>query len=94
MVQLNYWQKGLVFGLVFSLILTFVMFGTLMYNEIRLQNAGASHVCMMEGGAPCSYQDAVAGIFGFSLIFFLLSCLFLCLGGGLVGYYIHWVERR
>jgi hypothetical protein len=56
--SLNYWQKGILYSLLFTMIVSCIYSGLMVFVEYRLESVGAPHLCSHQ--RPCDMEDAVA----------------------------------
>lgn len=87
--RLNFWQKGLVAGFAFSLLLSIVYTGVLIYVEFMFESRGLPHTCyMILKTVPCTFTEAVAARLGFIAVFLVLIGIPVAAIGGLLGYIV------
>jgi len=87
--RLNSWQKGFVFGLLGTTILSIIYSGILIFIDIRLAEQGAPHMCFaFTESVICSFEEAIYTRLGFIVVLVIVFGIPAGIFGALIGFII------
>jgi hypothetical protein len=78
--HMSYWQKGILFSLGFSLLVSIAITGSLLVSEYVAESRGIPHVCSASSdtGLICSLDEAVGERLSMLPKIFLITSIPLC----------------
>jgi hypothetical protein len=83
----RYWQKGFVYGFLFSGIVSLILAIIVIVFDVIADKKGIPHFCyMVTKTAPCGLTEAISSRFGFFAISWLVFGIPIGIIAGLVGY--------
>lgn len=84
---MKHWQKGVLYGFLFILALSFVYTSILIYIDLRLESQGSPHMCfLLSESVFCSFSEAIETRIAFFFIVLLAFGLPISFLGGMLGY--------
>jgi len=87
--RLNWWQKGFIFGFLFTLLLSIIYTVILIFIDIKLANQGLPHYCFMFSETlQCSLEDAIFTRIGFLFVLMLIFGIPAGIFSAFIGFFI------
>ncbi len=81
------WQKGSIYGLVFTIVLSLIYTIVLVTIDIVLESQGLPHMCFMfTEGIQCTFSEAIETRLKFMLLLIVTFGPVITFFGGAIGY--------
>ncbi len=93
--RLRWWQKGVFFGLIFSLAIGLLYTAILIIIDVIFLTNGVPNVCsIMSRTWPCSFSEALLNRIGFLVLFMIIIGMPVSVVAGLIGHLVEKISLR